>query len=130
MPIILNYICDLCSRHETNQTMQSFICSCGGNFKVDINFYKEGQNFDPHYNSTINDYVYSWRELEKKGKRFISKQHPKGFTVAESNSKFMKELAYIRKHRNDFIQECYAKEKGRKTDPIFNKYRKSVYSYT
>ena len=117
--IEFDYFCNACFSHTTNKEMESFVCKCGGEFKHDsLGIYRES-TFQPHYSPEIKDYVNSWKDAEEKGKKFKSASHPNGFVITQGNTKFMKELKYIHKHKEDYIQQVY-KEKGIRYRPGSN----------
>lgn len=115
--IVRDYICYLCGEEQTNHSLElysflnntegAFVCKCGGEFKPKTTQFSS--NFEPHYSPEIGDMVYSWKDAEDKGKKFRSPQHPNGFILTQSNRKFLDEMKYIRKHKEEYIQECYSK---------------------
>lgn len=110
MSLIFDYQCWKCGNSKTNQEMDSFTCECGGDFKHVDRFNLQPSIFEPHYNEVIKDWVHSWKDMEEKGKKFRSVDHPNGFVVTQGNTKFVKEMKYIHKNREEYIQEIYKKD--------------------
>ena len=108
--INFDYYCNACGEQTTSQEMTSFICKCGGNFKLiqDIAITGGSSNFEPHYSPEVKSWVTSWKDAEKKGKEFRSPDHPNGFILTQSNRRFINECKKIKRNKEDFIQETYA----------------------
>lgn len=108
--INFDYYCNGCGDRTTSQEMESFVCDCGGNFKLiqDIAITGGSSNFEPHYSPEVKQMVYSWKDAERKGKQFRSSDHPNGFILTQSNRRFINECKKIKANREDFIQETYA----------------------
>ena len=104
-----DYQCQGCGSVKDNQHLDSFVCACGGTYRLLDGPLRGESCFEPHYNEVIKDYVHSWKDMEEKGKKFRSKDHPNGFVVTQGNTKFVRELKHDHKHREELIQESYAK---------------------
>lgn len=107
--IRFDYLCSGCGTLKNNQELDCFACACGGTFRIADRTMLDQAAFEPHYNEVIKDYVYSWRDMEQKGKRFRSVDHPNGFVITQGNTRFMRELRHDYKHREELKQEIYAK---------------------
>lgn len=109
MALLFNYKCDGCGRVLNNHELGSFVCSCSGIFTLVDKHLLEKVPFDTYFNDTLGCEVGSWSDLERKAKKCKSVKHKDGFHIVENNSKFMKEMRNVRKHREDYVQETYKK---------------------
>ena len=66
--------------------------------------------FEPYFDETLKQMVYSYNDREKKAHEFRSDSHPMGFDVIHDNKKFLKQCKNEYKHREDIIHETYKKE--------------------
>lgn len=105
--ITYDYFCDSCGDITTNQEMDSFACLCGGKYRLKEAHTRHPSLFEPHYSPEIGQWVESWKDAEKKAKAYRSESYPNGLIVTQSKTKFMKEMKYLHKHREDYIQERY-----------------------
>lgn len=108
--IEFDYVCNKCTTFKTNHELECFACECGGTYQIADKVIFERAQFEPHYNEVIKDWVHSWKDMEDKGKKFRSKDHPNGFVITNGNTKFMREMKYINKHKEEYIQQQYAKD--------------------
>lgn len=107
--IEFDYSCDSCGDMKTNITMDSFICQCGGQYRLYDTSLGSPQEFEPHYAPELKQMVYSWKDAEKKAKAYRTPDHPNGLVLTNDNKRFLSEMKHIRRNREDYIQQCYAK---------------------
>ena len=124
---VIDYACDRCQIRKTNHNLRKFVCRCGGSFRCIDSSLLSPVIFDSYFDPTIGKYLTSFREQEREGKKFVTREHPKGLTLVNDNKKFMNEMRYIRKHKEDYIKAQYAKE-GK--DPKANVVRGTKYSFS
>lgn len=110
MALTFEYQCNGCGESKTNYDLESFVCQCGGVFRLADSAHGGPSCFDSHFNETIGAEVTSWRDMEKKAKSCVSEKHPEGLSIREPNGRAAKELKYIHKHREDYIAAEYKKE--------------------
>lgn len=99
--IVIDYRCNRCGDEQTNHTMDSFICPCGGDMKR-THYFEKGKDFEPYHDRILGGMVVSYRDKEKKMKRVKNEAHPKGVVSVLDDKKFMREMAYIQKHREEY----------------------------
>ena len=58
--------------------------------------------FEPYYDRTLRSMVYSERDKEKKMRSFKNESHPQGLYNVRDDKKFLKEMNYIQKHREEY----------------------------
>lgn len=112
----IDYFCDKCSQHETNLTLPSFKCECGGSFIHSDRALLQPIVFDAYYDPTIGKHLSSYKQQEIEGRKHITPQHPNGLSLVNENKKFLKEMRNIRKHRLDYIRMQYAKDTRNEPD--------------
>lgn len=105
-----DYRCNGCGLVQDNFALSSFICDCGGSYYLLDQPVRGESSFEPHFQPTIKQWVYSWKDMEEKGRKFRSKDHPNGFVITDPKGKFVKELKKLHKYREDVAQETYAKD--------------------
>lgn len=108
----INYQCDSCKIVKDNQSLECFACSCGGTFKkYDVNLFVHA--FEPYYDRTLRSTVVSERDREKKMKKVKNYSHPEGLYNVRDDKKFMKEMAHIQKHREQYKEATHPGYKAR-----------------
>lgn len=58
--------------------------------------------FEPYYDRVLGSYVTSQRDQDRKMKAHKSKSHPNGLYNVRDDKKFLNEMNYIQKHREDY----------------------------
>lgn len=120
------------------------VCDCGGDFRPDwITADQSSRTFEPYYDRTLRSWVSSERDKEKKMSKFRSSGHPDGLYNVRDDKKFMREMAYIQKNREEYkaqIQPGYKPRTQREIEkqgerayvadrPDRDSFRKRVYSF-
>ena len=79
------------------------------------------KSFEPYYDRVLQATVTSQRQKEKLMKAHRSKSHPEGIYDIRDDKKFLKEMDYIQKHREEFrasTQQGYRPKTERELDYI------------
>lgn len=100
--ITFDYLCSNCGDLKNNHELNSMACACGGSFTLYSGPKMQLSNFQPYFCPTLKQMVYSWKDAEKKAREHRSYAHPEGFTLIQENKKWLNELKYIRKHKEDY----------------------------
>lgn len=94
-----DYTCTDCGKVVNNDDMDSFLCECGGTFRlgsrIDIS-----RTFHPEWDEVTRTYVSSYRQQERLAKK-------EGCVVTPSD--MTKRLKHIRKNKEDFNRGELAK---------------------
>lgn len=96
--ISFNYFCNWCGDKETSQTLESFICECGGEFKVEHQVYSSV--FQPYYSREMKTFITSPKHEDRELRR-------RGFAFLHDHKSLKQEAANIRKHKIDHVREKY-----------------------
>ena len=138
----LEYQCDLCQVVKDNHSMDSFACDCGGTYrKYDL---QAVHVFEPYYDRTLRSVVTSERDKEKKARSLRNYSHPEGLYNVRDDKKFMKEMAYIQKHREEYKSTLHKgykprtqgeiEKRGEKaydpSRPDIDRFKSRIYSYS
>jgi hypothetical protein len=108
----IEYKCSDCEKVKLNKNMRSMLCACGGSFKL----LKEPHikpAFEPYYDRVLEAHVSSYSDREKKMNKLSNYSHPKGVVSVRDNKKFMREMAYIQKHREEYKEKIMPGYKAR-----------------
>lgn len=97
----IDYRCDQCGEVRWNDQMDSMQCECGGQFRPNQIPNVDG-HFEPYYDRVLRTEVRSERQKERLVKKFKSNGHPDGLYNVRDDKKFMREMAYIQKHREEY----------------------------
>lgn len=97
----LDYRCDQCGEVRWNDQMDSMLCECGGQYRPNAKPMVDGY-FEPYYDRVLRSVVTSEHDKERKMRRFKSAGHPNGLYNVRDDKKFMKEMAYIQRHREEY----------------------------
>lgn len=110
MGLKIQYLCDSCGQ-KMSDDHRSMMCGCGGTFRNnDMRFLNRPSCFEPHYCDVIKQYVTSWKDQERKAAAFRSDGHPEGLRLLQENTRYMKKLKHVYKHREDIKHQQYAKD--------------------
>ena len=99
--MLIDYYCLNCGVKKTNEELDSMVCKCGGDFRPDGMLFSHASTFEPHWCPTTKQYITSWREKEKVGKR-----HGLVVTPPEHIRQWKKE----RKQNEDLKQQIFRKD--------------------
>jgi len=119
----IDYSCDKCGEFQTNETMESFICSCGGQMRLATELAMTSRPFDAGWDDTLKCEVTSWKDQEKKAAAYRSKAHPMGFQMLNDNKKFLNELKNIRKYKGDYLKATLPGFKTKHMEKAYDKNR-------
>lgn len=64
----IDYHCNSCGRNTTNEKMESFVCKCGGTFRLGIVIGLD-RTFHPEWDNEMRTYVSSYRQQERLAKK-------------------------------------------------------------
>lgn len=110
MAFTVDYQCTKCGKTKTNLELNSMVCRCGGDFRPVGECFQRSPIFDEGYCPTLRQYVYSYSDQEKKAAAFRSPDHPKGFSILNSNRKAINQAKSDYKNREEIKKEIYAKK--------------------
>lgn len=97
-----DYYCQNCGDKTDTQKITSMLCVCGGSYRPDGALFGSAAVFDAYFDPTLKKYVSSYREQEKEGRKFKTPEHPDGLTLINDNKKFIREMKYVKKHKEDY----------------------------
>jgi hypothetical protein len=83
--------------------MESFICECGGHFKLNSGEVMWDKDFLPYYDETLKLTVTSPKHRNREFKKA-------GLYVSQDDKKMMKRWEHQRKFKEDIAQETFARE--------------------
>ena len=86
----------------TNQEMHSMVCRCGWSFRPIGALFGSQPVFDSYYDPVLKKHLTSYREQEREGRKFRSKDHPEGLMPLNDNKKFVREMKYVAKHKIEY----------------------------
>lgn len=99
-----DYQCKKCGEVETSQTLRSFMCECGGAYRL-----LNGTHTDvleSYFDETLGIRITSAAQRNREFRK-------RGLYVSQDDTKMMKRFKDIRENKEEFHQEMMAKE-GRK----------------
>jgi hypothetical protein len=105
--VTFRYECNQCGDVQTNVTLDSFMCDCGGEFKAMDKIY--ASVFQPFYSRELKAHVTSPKHED----RLLRE---KGYAYLSDHKSMKLEAAHIRKHKMEYTKAQYASE-GVKFDP-------------
>lgn len=85
--------------------------------------------FDAYFDPTVGKYLTSYKQQEREGRKYVTPQHPKGLSLVNENKKFMREMAYIRKHKLDYIKMQYQKDTKNEPDHLRKRVGNRTFSF-
>lgn len=100
--------------------------------------------FEPYYDRTLRSVICSEKDREKKMRKFKNYSHPEGLYNVRDDKKFMKEMAYIQKHREEYKAQTHPGYKARtqreiekqgersydQNRPDRDSFKRRIYSYS
>ncbi len=96
-----NYQCVRCGEVESNETLQSFICECGGEYKLQEKILMD--IFEPYYDETLKMRIHSAAQRNREFRKA-------GMYVSQDDKKMMKRWSDFRKYKEEIHQETMARE--------------------
>ena len=103
MALRFNYTCVVCGNTVDNQSMESFICDCGGHFKINSGEIMWDKDFLPYYDETLKKEVTSPRQRDQEFKKA-------GLYVSQDDKKMMRRWRDQREKKEEIYQEMMSKE--------------------
>jgi hypothetical protein len=100
----LDYQCDTCWDTQSNETMESFVCECGGTMRLIRGVAMTPPPFNSGWCDTLKCEVTSWKDQAKKAREHRSRSHPQGFVFAQDDKRWLKELKNIRRYKGDYMK--------------------------
>lgn len=120
MSAIYDFYCEKCGEYKAAKLPETqYACKCGGIFYTTCSVpmaIGTTANYDAHVCETTGEWIDSWKKAEDVGKKFRSQSFPHGLVVRDSKSKQSRELAYIHKHKQDWLQSHW-KQNGQQYKP-------------